>query len=153
MTDETNGPIVGKSVNRESPRERDPSGPVFVPISIGELIDKIVILEIKAARISDPAKRSEVAHELNLLNQVDYGSAECRQEIETLKEELGRINEALWEIEDQIRDCERRRDFGPEFVKLARAVYITNDRRAALKRRINEVSGSTIREIKAHPSY
>ena len=153
MTDKTARPIAGESATRESPRERDPSGPVFAPISVGELIDKIVILEIKAARITDPAKVGEVSNELNLLNQIDYGSAECRQKIKALKEELGRINEALWEIEDRIRDCERRRDFGPEFVKLARAVYITNDRRAALKRRINDVSGSTIREIKAHPSY
>jgi chromosome segregation ATPase len=134
-------------------RTPSPSGPVLAPVSIGELIDKIVILEIKAARVTDPAKASEVSHELNLLNQIDYGTAECRDEIKSLKDELREVNEALWDIEDRIRDCERRRDFGPDFVQLARAVYITNDRRAALKRRINEVSGSAIREIKAHPPY
>jgi chromosome segregation ATPase len=90
---------------------------------------------------------------LNLLNQIDYGSAESRQQIDALKEELRQINEALWDIEDRIRDCERAQDFGPQFVELARAVYKTNDRRAAVKRRINELSGSAIREIKAHPAY
>jgi len=129
------------------------SGPVLAPVSIGELIDKIVILEIKAARIADPCKLMEVSKELKLLNQIEYGTAESRQEINALKSELRQINEALWDIEDRIRDCERDQDFGPRFVALARAVYQTNDRRAAAKRRINEVSGSAIREIKAHPAY
>jgi hypothetical protein len=137
----------------ESPQRGNPSGAVLAPVSVGELIDKIVILEIKAARISEPAKLTEVSKELNLLNQIEYGTVECRQEIKLLKDDLRRINETLWDIEDHIRDCERRRDFGPDFIQLARAVYITNDRRAVLKREINEVSGSAIKEIKAHPAY
>jgi hypothetical protein len=126
---------------------------LLAPVSIGELIDKIVILEIKAARISDPGKLVEISKELNLLNQIDYGSVESRQQIDALKGDLRQINETLWDIEDRIRDCEREHDFGPRFVELARAIYKTNDRRAAVKRRINEVSGSAIREIKAHPTY
>ncbi len=135
------------------PRTMELSDPVLAPVSIGELIDKVVILEIKAARISDPGKLVEISKELNLLNQIDYGSAESRQQIDALKGDLRQINETLWDIEDRIRDCERGQDFGPRFVELARAIYKTNDRRAAVKRRINEVSGSAIREIKAHPAY
>jgi hypothetical protein len=125
----------------------------LAPVSIGELIDKIVILQIKAARISDPGKLFEISKELNLLNQIDYGSAESRLQIDALKGDPRQINETLWDIEDRIRDCERGQDFGPQFVELARAVYKTNDRRAAVKRRINKVSRSAIGEIKAHPAY
>jgi predicted nucleic acid-binding Zn-ribbon protein len=134
-------------------RHRNPSDPILAPVSIGELIDKIVILEIKLARITDTSKRAEIVKELNLLNQIDYGAVKCRQQIQSLREELRQVNEALWDIEDRIRDCERGQDFGPRFVEFARAVYKTNDRRSALKRRINEVSGSAIVEIKAHPAY
>jgi Family of unknown function (DUF6165) len=153
MTDERARTGIGKSAIPESPQRGNPSGAVLAPVSVGDLIDKIVILEIKAARISEPAKLTEVSKELNLLNQIEYGTADCGQQIKLLKHELRQINETLWDIEDRIRDCERRRDFGPDFIQLARAVYMANDRRAALKRRINEVSGSVIREIKAHPSY
>jgi hypothetical protein len=153
MTDEHVRPGSGKSATMESQQKRSPLDPVLAPVSIGELIDKIVILEIKAARVTDPARLVEVTKELNLLNQIGYGTAETRHEIKSLKQELREVNETLWDIEDRIRDCERRENFGPDFIQLARAVYITNDRRAALKRRINEVSGSAIREIKAHPSY
>src|SRR5262249_37941522 len=127
--------------------------PVLAPVSVGELIDKIVILEIKAARITDRDKLARISKELNLLNQIDYGAAECRQEIAALKEELRQVNEALWDIEYRLRDGEREKEFGPLFVQLARAVYRTNDRRSALKRRINEISGSAITEAKAHPAY
>jgi len=129
------------------------AGVVLVPISVGELIDKIVILEIKAARVTDPSKLKEVVKELSLLNQIDYGAAECRDEIKTLREEIRQVNVALWDIEDRIRNCEREQDFGSGFIDLARAVYKTNDRRSTLKRRINELSGSPIVEIKAHPAY
>jgi predicted nucleic acid-binding Zn-ribbon protein len=153
MNDERAGTGIGTSANSESPLRRNLWSPVLAPVSVGELIDKIVILEIKAARISEPAKLAEVSKELNLLNQIEYGASESRQQIKALKDELRQINEQLWGIEDRIRDCERRREFGPDFVELARAVYMTNDRRAALKHRINEVSCSVIREVKAHPSY
>jgi tetratricopeptide (TPR) repeat protein len=127
--------------------------PLWVPVSVGEFIDKIVILEIRAARIADPEKLGQVTKELALLNQIDFGDAEHRHEIGALRDELKQINQALWDIEDQIRECERAQDFGPEFVELARAVYKTNDRRAELKRAINEISGSAIVEMKAYPAY
>ncbi len=129
------------------------SAPILAPVSVGELIDKIVILEIKAARIAEPDKLLQVNKELALLNQIDFGSAECRQEIEGLKRELKQINEALWDIEDRIREHERAREFGGTFIDLARAVYRSNDRRAALKRLINERCGSALMEMKAHPTY
>ena len=134
-------------------RQRHPSDPILAPVSVGELIDKIVILEIKAARITEPTKLVEVSKELTLLNRIDYGAADCRSEIAALKQELRQVNEALWDIEDRIRDCEREQEFGARFVQLARAVYRTNDQRSALKRRINELTGSAIMETKAHPAY
>ena len=126
---------------------------LLVPVSVGELIDKIVILEIKTARIADPEKLIHVTHELALLNKIEFAAAEHRRKISALKAELKEVNEALWDIEDRIRECERLQDFGPAFVELARAVYKTNDRRAVLKRTINEISGSALLEMKAHPAY
>ena len=140
-------------------REAEPLGkgregvPLFAPISVGELIDKIVILEIKAARITDSEKLAEVTKEITLLRQIDLGALERREDINVLKEELKRVNEALWDIEDRIRECERMEDFGSRFVELARAVYKTNDRRATLKRMLNEISGSALIETKVHPVY
>ena len=134
-------------------RQRHRSDPILAPIAVGELIDKIVILEIKATRITDPDKLGEISKELTLLSQIDYGAAECRSEIAALKHELRQVNEALWDIEDRIRDCEREQEFGAQFVQLARAVYKTNDRRSVLKRRINELTRSAIVETKAHPAY
>jgi tetratricopeptide (TPR) repeat protein len=146
--------LIGqKSRGSEPPQHVAPTVPLMAPISVGELIDKIVILEIKAARMTDPEKLVQVAKELNLLNQIDFAAADRRREINALKDELKHVNEALWDIEDRIRECERAQEFGPVFVQLARDVYRTNDRRAALKRRINEVSGSAIVEMKVHPTY
>jgi hypothetical protein len=124
MTDERARTSIGRT--SESRLQGNGSSPVLAPVSVGELIDKIVILEIKAVQITEPAKLAEVSKELNLLNQIEYGTAEFRQEIKPLKDELRQVNEKLWDIEDRIRDCERRRDFGPGFVQLARAVYMTN---------------------------
>lgn len=132
---------------------RSPAGSVLAPVSIGELFDKIVILEIKAARITDAAKLAEIQKELNLLKQIDFASGKPLPELDPFKQALKQVNETLWDIEDRIRDCERAKDFGPEFVRLARAVYQTNDRRAELKRRINELSGSRIVEVKAYSGY
>lgn len=126
---------------------------LLAPVSVGELIDKIVILEIKVARIAEPEKVVHVAKELSLLNQIDFGALKHRREIAALKDELKQVNEALWDIEDRIRAYERIGDFGHAFVELARAIYKTNDRRAALKRSINEISGSALVEMKAHPAY
>lgn len=123
------------------------------PIAPGELLDKISILEIKAERISDPDKRRNIERELELLTGLWHGSARETAEISELRAELKSVNETLWTIEDEIRDCERRRDFGARFIELARSVYRTNDRRAAIKRQINERLGSAIIEEKSYTAY
>jgi predicted nucleic acid-binding Zn-ribbon protein len=130
-----------------------PSPLAYAPISIGELVDKITILEIKAQRVRDPHKRDAVSKELTLLNEIDCAMGERGLTIKVLKDELRQVNEALWDIEDRIRDCEREQSFGEEFIALARAVYKTNDRRAELKRRINEILGSPLMEVKSHAVY
>ncbi|HLF58981.1 MAG TPA: DUF6165 family protein, partial [Alphaproteobacteria bacterium] len=110
---------------------------IRIPVAAGELTDKIAILEIKAARIADAAKLANVRAELALLAAVRDREIPATAEMRALAAELKSINEELWEIEDAIRDCERAGDFGPRFIALARAVYRTNDRRAATKRRID----------------
>ena len=123
---------------------------VFAPISLGELVDKITILEIKIERLTDVAKLANVSRELELLRTVFPIEMIC---IDELMRELKAVNERLWTIEDEIRDCERNGDFGPRFVELARSVYKTNDRRADIKRRINLVTGSSLIEEKSYSGY
>lgn len=123
---------------------------VEVPVSWGELVDKITILEIKSERMNDPVKLANVTRELWLLN-VRLGAAAA--DILPLKLKLKTINGSLWEIEDEIRDCERAKDFGPRFIELARAVYITNDERADVKREINFALSSELVEEKSYRPY
>jgi len=127
--------------------------PILVPVSWGELLDKITILQIKAERIADPAKRDNVERELAALNQVVADAGELPAGAETLIQQLRGVNESLWDIEDGIRDCERSKDFGNRFVELARAVYHTNDRRAAFKRQLNDLLGSELVEEKSYQPY
>ena len=124
-----------------------------VPISPGELLDKISILEIKSERISDPDKRANVERELDLLTGLWHSESRETAEVTARRAELKSINERLWDIEDAIRECERRGDFGERFVELARSVYRTNDRRAETKRAINDLLGSTILEEKSYAAY
>lgn len=127
---------------------------IQVPVSVGELIDKLTILAIKAMRISDPARLANVLREHAALEEVVQASGLRSQPgLTDLESELLHTNEALWEIEDAIRDCERRSDFGPAFVDLARSVYRTNDHRADLKRRINMACGSLYLEEKSYQAY
>jgi hypothetical protein len=130
---------------------------IQVPVSWGELIDKIAILEIKSERISDAAKLANVRAELTALAGVRDANLPSDQKVlaslATLTADIKIVNEALWGIEDDIRDCERDKDFGPRFVELARSVYKTNDRRAALKRDINTLLGSELIEEKSYQSY
>ena len=126
---------------------------IQVPISPGELLDKITILRIKAARMSDPAKVANVKHELSLLEKTWKDSGAAAVDLGAEEANLTRVNEALWVIEDDIRDEELARRFGEKFIELARAVYVTNDERAAIKKRINTLSGSTIVEEKSYKQY
>lgn len=126
---------------------------IMAPISAGELVDKITILRVKAARIGDAAKEANVRKELAMLEATAAKALPASAEIERLTAELAQVNGALWDVEDGKRDCERRRDFGEGFVKLARSVYIENDRRAAIKRAINEAAGSDIVEEKSYDAY
>jgi hypothetical protein len=126
---------------------------IAVPISPGELIDKITILQIKQERIADPGKLRHVEEELNALVAVRDAATAASAELDALVAELKRINEALWDIEDAIRDCERAQDFGPRFVEVARSVYRSNDRRSELKRSINDLLGSSLVEEKSYQPY
>lgn len=127
--------------------------PILVPVSWGELLDKITILEIKDERIADDAKRANVGRELAALNQVVDDAGSLPDAARPMIDELRAVNAALWDIEDEIRDCERQKDFGPRFVELARAVYHTNDRRAAFKRQLNDLLGSELVEEKSYQPY
>lgn len=123
---------------------------IEVPVSWGEIFDKITILEIKSERMSDAAKLDNVRRELALLTEK---SEPVLESIATLKAKLKAVNETLWVIEDDIRDCERQQDFGPRFVALARSVYVTNDRRADVKREINIALSSGLVEEKSYKPY
>ena len=126
--------------------------PILAPISAGELVDKITILRVKAERI-DAAKAPNVLKELRLLEALAAEALPDTPELAALFAELTGVNAALWDIEDGKRDCERRQDFGDEFVRLARAVYLENDRRAAIKRAINDATGSDLVEEKSYQPY
>ena len=125
---------------------------MLVEVSPGELIDKITILEIKLQRLSDAGALANVRHEHAVLEREAKRLA-ASAELAKLSADLKAVNETLWVIEDDIRDCERAKDFGPKFVELARAVYQNNDCRAALKRQINLLLGSSIIEEKSYAKY
>ena len=126
---------------------------IKIELSIGELLDKISILQIKAERIDDPSKVKNINKELDVLmslwNDSPYSDTNLSSEINELKN----INEALWDIEDKIRDKERNQVFDKGFIELARAVYITNDKRADIKRIINSKTGSELIEEKSYSDY
>jgi Family of unknown function (DUF6165) len=126
---------------------------IRVPISPGELLDKITILRIKSKRMSDEKKLANVRVELQELELTWTASAYSKVNISAEITALQAVNEKLWVIEDHIRDKERAQAFDAEFVRLARAVYVENDERAAIKRRINLALGSTLVEEKSYASY
>ncbi len=126
---------------------------ILVPTSPGELIDKLTILRLKTERIADPAKLANVRHEAAMLGETAARGIVRDARIDALWEELYAINATLWEVEDDIRACEAAGDFGAEFVRLARAVYVTNDRRAAVKKAINLALGSAIVEEKSYTDF
>lgn len=126
---------------------------VTIEIAPGELVDKLTILEIKKVEIDDPIKNKNVCIELDVLTEFYTEQVPQSDTLAQLKSQLKAINEALWKIEDDIRDCERNDDFSQTFIDLARAVYRTNDQRADVKKQINTLLGSTIVEEKSYADY
>ncbi|SFU53051.1 hypothetical protein [Halomonas korlensis] len=126
---------------------------IQVPVSFGEVLDKMTILEIKSERIADPAKVKNVRLELEELSHTWDEAVQDPSAIADLRARLKAVNEELWVIEDDIRDQEAAQDFGPRFIELARAVYVTNDRRAAIKKEVNLALGSRFVEEKSYQDY
>ncbi len=126
---------------------------IIVEVSIGELLDKISILEIKLEKIKDPQKLKFITNEHSILkNQLD-NNVESNNKLNELFQSLKEINTRLWKIEDDKRQCEKDKDFGEKFIKLSRDVHFLNDDRAKIKLEINNFTGSTIKEIKEYTSY
>jgi len=126
---------------------------ITIPISPGELLDKITILEIKSERISDADKKANVNNELAMLNKVWADAVIEDDDIKAMRTEMKNINETLWDIEDDVRDEERDKRFEDRFIELARSVYVTNDQRADVKKRINVYLKSDIVEEKSYQDY
>jgi hypothetical protein len=124
-----------------------------VPVSFGEVLDKITILEIKSERIADPEKVKNVRLELDELSANWNQVVQDQTAISNLRSQLKAVNGELWVIEDDIRDQEAAQDFGPRFIELARAVYVTNDKRAAIKKEVNLALGSRFVEEKSYQDY
>ena len=124
-----------------------------VPVSVGEVLDKITILQIKLVHIYDSTKRVNVQNELDALLPLVASDAFTTNQMKSLVSELKAVNEALWDIEDHIREKEAAKSFDAEFIKLARAVYVTNDKRAEIKKQINLETGSALIEEKSYESY
>jgi len=126
---------------------------ILSEISAGELMDKITILEIKKVKITDPSKQAIINKELDSLHITYQTSLTPSPELEEQITKLKNINLALWDIEEEKRECERQKDFGDTFVQLARSVYIENDNRAKIKAEINRLTNSTISEVKSYKAY
>jgi len=126
---------------------------ILVPVSPGEVIDKMTILRIKLARMTDAAKLANIQKELTLLEQTWAASRYAGSDVAAETSALQAVNERLWVIEDDIRDEERAKRFESKFIELARSVYIENDERAAIKKKINLKLGSTLVEEKSYAAY
>ena len=126
---------------------------IIVEVSVGELLDKISILEIKKGKIKDPVKIKFISNEHSILSDQLKKNVKSDEKLEKLFKELKEINAKLWVIEDDKRDCEKNKDFGEKFIKLSRNVHFLNDDRAKIKLEINNHTGSKIKEIKEYTSY
>ena len=126
---------------------------ILVPISVGELVDKISILKIKKKKILNKAKQINIIKELNFLEKIYKSNFTKNKKIKLYEKELIKINKNLWEIEDQIRNCESKKNFNEIFINLARAVYLNNDKRSIVKKKINLLTKSHIVEEKFYKSY
>ena len=126
---------------------------IIVEVSVGELLDKISILEIKQDKIKDSEKLNFINNEHSILKNQFEKNVKSDEKLEKLFQDLKDINAKLWVIEDDKRDCEKNKDFGEKFIKLSRDVHFLNDDRAKIKLKINNHTGSAIREIKEYTSY
>ena len=126
---------------------------ILSEISAGELLDKISILEIKLDKIKNKNSREEINKEYNLLEDAKNSNIDVTETVQQLFNEIKEVNLNLWNIEDNIRICEKNKDFGKKFIDLARSVYLTNDKRSKIKSKINETLGSNIIEIKQYADY
>ena len=126
---------------------------IIVEVSVGELLDKISILEIKQDKIKDPEKLNFINNEHSILKNQLEKNVKSDEKLEKLFQNLKDINAKLWVIEDDKRDCEKNKDFGEKFIKLSRDVHFLNDERAKIKLEMNNHTGSTIKEIKEYTSY
>ena len=126
---------------------------ILSEISIGELLDKISILEIKKEKINNKVDLNEVNKEYKILKNIQNSSIKIEGEIEKLFTSIKSTNISLWNVEDKLRIHEKKKDFGNDFIKLAREVYFYNDKRSKIKAEINKISGSNIREIKQYVDY
>jgi hypothetical protein len=142
-----------KLANAAASPPKAAAGALTIDLAPGEVLDRMTILEIKLAHIKDPAKLKNVQHEHDLLLKVEQSGLPKSNRLAALRAELKATNQAIWDIEDRIRDLERAKDFGPVFVEVARSVYRTNDKRAAVKRQINDLLGSTLVEEKSYAAY
>jgi hypothetical protein len=127
---------------------------IHIPVSPGELLDKISIMEIKARHIKDPLKLKNITHELSLLQEIRDNRIEAETPgLASLYHRLKDVNQAIWDIEDLVRTHEKEKNFGPDFIKTARSVYLQNDLRASLKRQINRLLDSPLIEEKDYVDY
>tara|TARA_A100001011_G_C13863347_1_gene655922 strand:- start:248 stop:637 length:390 start_codon:yes stop_codon:yes gene_type:complete len=126
---------------------------ILVEVSVGELFDKISILEIKKEKIKDPEKLNHINEEYNVLDEQIKKNVNSDEKITKLFHTLKEINSKLWVIEDEKRLCEKNSDFGENFVQLSRNVHLLNDKRANVKLEINNITGSKIKEVKEYTNY
>ena len=126
---------------------------ILTEVSAGELLDKISILEIKLEKVKGKTNQEEIKKEYKILKEVKNSSIKVSEKLKVLFKEIKVVNLNLWNVEDKLRICEKNKDFGQNFIKLARDVYLNNDKRSRIKSKINEVSGSNIKEIKQYVDY
>jgi len=126
---------------------------IISEISVGELFDKMSILEIKLEKIKNDESRKEIDREYQMLKELQKSKIEMTDKIETLFKDIKKVNSNLWNIEDKLRICEKNKDFSQDFIELARSVYFNNDKRSKIKSEINKISGSDIKEIKQYVNY
>ena len=126
---------------------------ILSEISAGELLDKISILEIKLEKVKGKTNQEEINKEYKILKEVQNSSIKVSEKLKVLFKEIKEVNLILWNVEDKLRICEKNKDLGQNFIKLARDVYVNNDKRSKIKSKINEVSGSNIKEIKQYVDY